>query len=85
MQTAGQVDPQAELRSWLTSPFAHDAMRQQMEQAQEISDYFQPQNPLRQLQEQMYKPQLPVLQPEFRPWLSGPQKIGSVFEPGGMR
>ncbi len=84
MQTTGQTDPQAELRAWLTSPFARDAMRVQMEQAQEVSDYFRPQNLLRQLQEQMYKPRLPVLQPEWRPWLPGPQKIGAVFEPGGM-
>lgn len=84
MQTTGQVDPQAELQAWLTSPWAHDVMRTQMERAQGISDYFQPQNPIRQLQEQMHKPRVPVLQPEMRPWL-GPQQIGALFEPGGMK
>ena len=82
MQTTGQVDPNAELRNWLTAPFARATMQQQMEQAQQISDYFQPSNIMRMFDEQSYRP--PPVQPERRPWL-GPQQIGTVLEPGGVK
>lgn len=85
MRTVGDTtDPQLELLDLLTSPFAEDMQRRQMEEAQGISDYFLPQNPTRQLEEFLQKQRVPLPYPEQRPWL-GPMKVGSVFEPqGGM-
>lgn len=81
MQTLGtHFDPLERLKLWMTAPFAGDVMREQMAQAQDISNYFLPNSLERKMDEEAYRPRVPVLRPEMRPWL-GPLKIGEMLQP----